>query len=65
MSFEHTNTHMKTLSQLHAEKCRLARLLTRALENHNNMAVRANAERISALNRQIVRLEQSNQSTRT
>jgi hypothetical protein len=29
------------------------------------MAVRANAERISALNRQSVRLEQSNQSTRT
>jgi hypothetical protein len=56
---------MKTLSlsELQAEKCRIARLLTKAIESHQEFAIRANANKIRSLNRQILQLEQSNHQT--
>ncbi len=44
------------IAQLEAEKRRLSLLLNSAIANHNDLAIRSNAKKITSLNRKIEQL---------
>ena len=51
------HTRHMNLAQLKAEKWRLALLLSKAIESHNDLAICVNAKKISSLNLRILRFE--------